>query len=119
MGVGGIKAVRIGALVFGLFSKGNAIVEDNLLDGVGLSRRAGLVAPHVVTGNKDTIAGDDLTGLKEGNIANEQVLDVDDALDSGPNNFDTTFFLLIVKNAELSFLLPIIEGTDHYLWDLN
>ena len=115
MSMGGIESVRVGALVPGLFSKGNAIVVGNLLDGVGLSSRAGLVALDVVTGNKDTVAGDNLTGLKESNVANEQVLDVDDALDSGANNLDAAFFLLVVENAELSFLLPIIEGADHYL----
>ena len=115
MGMGGIKAVLIDALVPGLLSKGNALVVDDLLDGVGLSSRAGLVAPYVVTGNKDAIAGNDLTGLKESDVANEQVLDVDDALVSGANDLDTTFLLLIVENAELSFLLPIVDGADHYL----
>ena len=91
--MGGIKSIHVSALVPGLFSKGNAnAVVDDLLDGVGLSSCARLVALDVVTGNKDTIAGDNLAGFEESNIANEQVLDVDDALDSGANNLDATFF---------------------------
>jgi hypothetical protein len=62
-----------------------------------------------VTGNKDSITGDNITGSEESNIVNERVLDVDDAFNSGANSLDATFFLLIVKNAELSFFLPIIE----------
>ena len=40
----------------------------------------------------ELIVIDNLAGFEESNIANEQVLDVDDALDSGVNNLDATFF---------------------------
>ena len=54
-----------------LVPKGNALVIVDLFDGVGLSCCAGLVAPDIVAGDEDTVAGDNLTGLEEGNITNE------------------------------------------------
>ena len=59
-----------------------------------------------ISENKDTIAGNDLTGLKESDVANGQVLDVDDALDSGANNLDT----LRVRNCR-SFCQSLTEPT--------
>ena len=44
---------------------GNALVIADLFDGIGLSCCAGLIAPDVVARDGDTIAGDDLTGLKD------------------------------------------------------
>ena len=54
-----------------LVPKGNALIIVDLFDGVGLSCCAGLVAPDIVAGDEDTVAGDDLTGLEEGNITNK------------------------------------------------
>jgi len=54
-----------------LVPEGNALVIVDLFDGVGLSCCAGLVTPDVVAGDEDTVTGDDLTGLEEGNITNE------------------------------------------------
>ena len=68
-----------------------------------------------MTGDEDTVAGEDLTGLEEGNIADEQFLDVDNALDPVMDDLDASFFLLVVKDTELLLLLPIIKGASHKL----
>ena len=93
----------------GLLPEGDAIVIGDLFYGVGLSGCARLVAFDVVTGDEDTVAGEDLTGLEEGDIADEQFLDVDNAFNAVTDDLDTSFFLLVVEDAELSLLLPIIE----------
>ena len=36
-------------------------------------------------------------------------------LNTGADNLDTSFLLLVIEYTELMFLLPIIQGTDHYL----
>ena len=63
--------MRINTLMPYLVPEGNALVIVDLFDGVGLSCCAGLVTPDVVAGDEDTVTGDDLTGLEEGNITNE------------------------------------------------
>ena len=113
--VGGIKSMTIDTLTFGLLPEGNALVVGNLFDGIRLSSCARSIALDVVTGNEDTIAGDDLTGLEEGNVTNKQFLDVVDAFNTKANNIDTPLLPLVVENVELLLLLPIIEGTDHDL----
>ena len=52
-----------------------------------------------MTGKEDPVTGQDLTRLKEGNIANEDILDVDDMLDTLSNNLDASFLLLVVTDA--------------------
>ena len=42
--------------------------------------------------NKD---GDDLAGFEEGDIANEEFLDVDNVLTTGPDNLDAMFLLIV------------------------
>jgi len=71
MGIGGVESMNVGTLASCLFPEGNALFVADLFDGVGLSCCAGLVAPDVVVGDEDTVAGDDLTGLEEGNTTNE------------------------------------------------
>ena len=117
VGVGGVEFVNVGTLPFGLFPERNTLIVGDLLDGVGLSSCAGFVAPDVVAGNEYTVARDDLARLEKGDVTNEEVLDVDNAFISGADNLDTTFLLLVVENTELLFLLPIIEGTNHHLWE--
>ena len=113
--VGGIESMTVDTLAFGLLPEGNALVVGNLFDSIGLSSCAGFVTLDVVTRNEDAVAGDDLTGLKEGDVTDKQFLDVDDAFDTEANNLDTPLLLLVIENAELSLLLPIIEGTNHDL----
>ena len=74
-----------------------------------------LVAFNVMTGDADTVAGEDLTRLEEGDITDEQFLDVDNALDPVMDDLETSFFLLVVKDTELSILLPITKGANHNL----
>ena len=71
MGIRGVESMRIDTLAPCLVPEGNALVVVDLFDGFGLSCCTGLVAPDVVAGDEDAVAGDDLTGLEEGNIANE------------------------------------------------
>ena len=71
MGIGGVESMRIDTLALCLVPEANALVVVDLLDGVRFSCCAGLVAPDIVARDEDTVAGDDLTGLEEGNITNE------------------------------------------------
>ena len=71
MGIRGVESMRIDTLAPCLLPEVNALVVADLLDGIGLSCCAGLVAPDIVARDEDTVAGDDLTGLEEGNITNE------------------------------------------------
>jgi len=43
-------------------------------------------------------------------------LNIDDAFFALTNNFDATFFLLIVENLELPFLLPVVKRADDNLF---
>jgi hypothetical protein len=52
----------------------DALFVRELLDRVGLARRAGFVAFDVVAGEEDSVAWDDLAGLEEGDVANDDVL---------------------------------------------
>ena len=54
-----------------------------------------------MTGDEDAVAGEGLTGLEEGDIADEQFLDVDNAFDPVTDDLDTSFFFLVVKDTEL------------------
>ena len=45
-----------------------------LADDVALARRARLVAAHVVPAEEDAVAGDDLAGLEERDVADDDVL---------------------------------------------
>ena len=61
----------IDALASCLVPGGNGLVVVDLFDGVRLSCCAGLVAPDIVAGDEDIVAGDNLTKLEEGNIINK------------------------------------------------
>jgi len=115
VGVEGIGCMDIGTLGLGLFPRYDTVIIANLLDGVGLSGCPGFIALDIVAGNEDTVTGYDLTGFKEGDITDEQFLDVDDALDTGPDNLDATFLLLVVEDMELPSLLPVTKGVNRNL----
>ena len=63
--------MRISTLALCLLSEGNALVVASLLNGIGLSCCSRLVAPDIAAGNEDTVAGDNLTRLEEGNTSNK------------------------------------------------
>jgi len=107
--------MNINTLALGLFSEGNALAVADLFDSVGFSGRAGLVALDIVAGDEDTITRDNLAGLEDGNVTDEKFLDVDNAFNTAANNLGTWLLLLVVENAELFLLLPIVEGTNHHL----
>ena len=75
MGVGGIESVAIGNLILGFLSESNTFVVVDLLIAPD-SPVARLVASDVVTGNEDTVAWGNLARLDDGNITDEQFLDV-------------------------------------------
>ena len=114
--VGGVESMDVSTLALGLFPEHDTVIVADLLDGVGLSGRPGFVALDVVAGNEDAITRNDLTGFEEGDITDEEFLDVDNVLDARPDNLDATFLLLVVEDAELPLLLPIVERTNHHLW---
>jgi len=89
--------------------------QDLDFDSVGLSGRAGLVALDIVAGDEDTVTRDNLTGLEKGNVTNGKFLHIDDTFDAAADNLDTSLLLLVVENAELFLLLPVVEGTNHHL----
>jgi len=113
--IGGVECMNVDTLALGLFSEGDALAVADLFDSVGLPGRAGLVALDIVAGDEDTVTRDNLTGLEEGNVTDEKILDVDYAFDTAADNLDTSLLLLVVENAELFLLLPIVEGTNHHL----
>jgi len=113
--VGNVESVGAGALAPGLFPKPKQFVVADLPNDIGLSGGSGFVTLDVVAGNEDTVTGDDIARLEEGDIADEQLLGVDDMLDTRADDFDTTL-LLVIEGAELPFLMPIVEGVNNHLW---
>jgi len=118
VGVGGVECVNVGTLALGLFPEHDTIVIGDLLDRVRLSGRPRFVALDVVARNEYAVTQNDLTGFEKDDITNEEFLDVDDALDTEADDLDATLFLLlVVEDAELPLLLPIVEGANDHLWE--
>ena len=115
MGVGSIEPVAVGNLVLGFLSESNTLIVVDLLYSVRFSSRTRLVASDVVTGDEDAVAWDNLARLEEGNITDEQFLDVNDMFDAATDDLDPSFLLLVVEDTKLSLLLPIVERTNHHL----
>ena len=113
--IGDVEPMSAGTLALGLFPKPKEFVVADLPNDTGLSGGSGFVTLDVVAGNEDTVTGDDLTRFEKDNITDEQLLDVDDALDTMADNLDTMFLLLVIGDAELPPLVPIAEGANHYL----
>ena len=111
-----VESVSVGTLALGPFPELEAFVIADLPNGIGLSSGARFVTLDVVAGNEDTVAGDDLARLEEGDIADEQLIDVDGVLDTRADDFDTTL-LLVIEDAGLPSLVPIIEGANRHLWE--
>jgi len=115
-GVRVVEPVDAGVFALGLVPERDAFIIVDLLDGVGLSRSAGLVALDVAPGNEDTVTGDYLVGLEECDITDEQFFDTNDAPSARADNFDKSILLPFVEDTELSFHFPIFEGANHHLW---
>ena len=107
----GVDLMSAGALALP-----DAFVVANLPNGFRLSGGARFITLDVVARNEDTVTGDDLTRLEEGDITHEQFLDVDDVLDTRTDNFDRTPLLPVVEDAELLIPVPIAEGSNQNLW---
>ncbi len=66
-------------------------------------------------GEEDYVAGNNLTRLNQRDVADHDLFDVHDHLNTIPNDRDTALVLLLAGRLELTFLLPVIEKTDHDL----
>lgn len=53
--------------------------------------------------------------MNEGRNKRNIHLDVNYTLNTMPNNFDATFFLLLIKRFELALFLPVIKRADNNL----
>ena len=90
----------------------DAFLVRELLDRVTFAGRSGFVASDIVTSDKHTVNGNDLPRLEQGDIPDDDVSNVDDHLGSASNDFDSTVFTFLVELFELTFLLPIVDGSD-------
>ena len=61
---------------------------------------------------EDAVARNDLTGLKECNIADDDLVNLDDLLDTATDDLDPSFLFLLVQHLELALLLPVVDGPD-------
>ena len=99
----------------GSFTLVRTFLVRQLLDRVRLAGRARLVALDVVPREEDSVAGDNLAWLYECDVSDHDFLDVQNHLDAVPDHFDTALIFLLVEYLELTFLLPVVKGTDHDL----
>ena len=82
----------------------------DLPDGIGFTGSTGLVALDVVALQEDTVTRDDFAGLDQGDVADDDVMDLDDLLDTTANDLNTALFLLLVQCLELALLLVVVDG---------
>ena len=61
---------------------------------------------------EDTIARDDFAGFDQGDVTDDDVMDLDDLLDTTANDLDAALFLLLVQCLELALLLVVVDGPD-------
>ena len=95
-----------------LIVHGAVVFVADLPDGIGFTGGTGLVALDVVALQADTIARDDFAGFNQGDVTDDDVMDLDDRLDTTANDLDTAFFLLLVQCLELALLLVVVDGPD-------
>lgn len=62
--------------------------------------------------DEDTIDWDDLSWLEKSDITNNDVSNVDNHFGTTSDDFDRSVFSLFIELFELTFFLPIINGTD-------
>ena len=92
-------------------SKRDTFFVGELLDRIRLSRRIGLIAPHVMTRKEDTIARNNLAWLEQCHITNNHLVHVDLSLSTVTNDFDRTLFFLLIEHLKLPLLLPVVQRT--------
>jgi hypothetical protein len=90
----------------------DTLLVGKLLDGVAFTSSTRFVASDIVTAEEDTVDGDNLSWLEQADITDDDILDVDDHFTTASDDLDGTVVSLLVELFELSFLLPIIDGTD-------
>jgi hypothetical protein len=115
-------------IVYSLPDGATFVVRD-LPDGVWLACCARLVAFDVIPAQEDTITRDNFARLKDGDVTHNDVLlndfevskvrgrcetylDVNCTLYAVTYDFDGSFVFLVIKDLELPFLLPIVDGTN-------
>ena len=74
----------------------NTFLVRKLLDRVGLACRAGLIAPNIVTREEYSIAGNNVAGLEQHDIAHDNVVYVDQLFSTITENLDEAVFSLLV-----------------------
>ena len=114
--IGMLEAFRvllpIGLSQLALVERLHAVRVLRLADDVALARRAGLVAAHVVPAEEDAVAGDDLAGLEERDVADDDGVHADAARDARADDGDRALVLLRAQHAELALFLPVRERAD-------
>ena len=95
-----------------LSAHGAVVLIADLPDGIGFTGGTGLVALDVVALQEDTITRDDFAGFDQGDVADNDVMDLDDRLDTTANDLDTALFLLLIQCLELALLLVVVDRPD-------
>lgn len=90
----------------------HALLVRELLDRVTFTCSARLVAADVVTAQENTVDGQNLSGLEQADVADNDILDVDDHFRAASNTLYRTVVPLLVELLELAFFLPVVDGTD-------
>jgi len=87
----------IGILAAGLFPEHVTIIIADLLDGVGFSSDSGIIALDIVARGEGTVIRNDLARFEKFDIPNGEFLDVDDVLDTRPDDLGTLLSLVVVS----------------------
>jgi hypothetical protein len=101
------RTVRI-KLCESLIPECSTFLVRKLPDRIRFACRTGLIAPYIVTREEYPIAGDNLAGLEEDDIAHDNVVYGDQLFSAIADNLDEAFFSLLVEGLELFLFLPII-----------
>jgi uncharacterized protein YidB (DUF937 family) len=104
------EAIGVGALL-GLQPLDGLGIGD-LADGVGLAGSGRFVAANVVTAKEDAVDGNDFSGFELEDVANDDIVDIEQTLLAVAEGFDVAFLFLGVELLELSLFLEVIDGAD-------
>ena len=74
----------------------NTFLVRKLLDRIRLACRAGLIAPYIVTREEYSIAGNNVAGLEQHDIAHDNVVYVDQLFSAITEGLDEALFSLLV-----------------------
>ena len=110
-------------------SLGDTVFVGVLFDQVGFTSGTGFVALDIVAAQKDTVNRNNLSGFKNADVTDDNVLGkgsararmlcrgtnlgVDDKFFATTNNITSSVVLFLIEFLELQFLLIIVDGSDH------